>query len=216
MWNLLVVENESIVRVGLRFMLDWESFGIHWKAEASSGEEALKVMDSDTIHIVLTDIRMPGMDGLELARRIREHSTDIQIIILSSYATFSYVRDALRIGSADYLHKPTMDEDEFGTTLRKVVRKLEKANGNIPAPNDADRDEYLLSLLDKFTSPGGARLPDERHFVSGYWLTVFRRRDDALTDSDADNLRFQSIRYLIEEFVNKDWGDSYFTAASAK
>ncbi|GJM75426.1 hypothetical protein HMSSN036_76420 [Paenibacillus macerans] len=66
MWNLLVVEDEPIVRMGLRYMVDWEAQGVCWKAEAANGEEAVKVLESEEIHIVMTDIRMPGMDGIEL------------------------------------------------------------------------------------------------------------------------------------------------------
>ncbi|MEI2397327.1 response regulator, partial [Paenibacillus phytohabitans] len=60
MWNLLVVEDETIVRLGLRYMLNWDELAIAWKAEAANGHEALKVLAREEIHIVMTDIRMPG------------------------------------------------------------------------------------------------------------------------------------------------------------
>ncbi|MDG0790384.1 response regulator [Cohnella ginsengisoli] len=210
MWNLLVVDDEPIVRMGLRYMVDWDSLGIVWKAEASSGEEAWSLLDQDDIHIVMTDIRMPGLDGLELSKRIKERRPEIPVIILSSYDTFSYVKEALRIGAADYLHKPTMDENEIGATLRKVVGRLEETLERSAVFAAEDRDAYLLQLLDRFTFPADARLPEQSLLASGYWLTVFRRRDDAVSDTDSDHLRFQSIRHLIEDYVGKDWGGVVF------
>ncbi|UUZ85095.1 response regulator [Paenibacillus sp. P26] len=154
MWNLMVVEDETIVRIGLRYMLKWESFGVHWKAEASNGEEALRIMDKEEIHIVMTDIRMPGMDGLELARQIKQREPAVELLFLSGYDNFSYAKEALRLGAADYLHKPTMDEEEVAGTLRKVVTRLEETQAVKQSPAEEDRSEYLLSLLDKYTIPG--------------------------------------------------------------
>jgi two-component system response regulator YesN len=213
MWNLLVVEDESIVRLGLRYMLDWESYGICWKAEAASGEEALRVLQKEDIHIVMTDIRMPGMDGLELSRRIRESGAGVQIIILSSYDSFSYVKEALRLGAVDYLHKPTMDERELAAVLEKAAARLTETAEPKAVMTAEARNEYLLSLLDKYTFPENALMPELEQLLheSGFWLTVFRKRDDAMSgEEDADHLRFMSIQYLIEEYVSRDWGGVVF------
>ena len=213
MWNLLIVEDESIVRLGLRYMINWESCGIYWKAEASNGEEAIRIMEKEDIHIVMTDIRMPGMDGLELAKRIKQWKPEVQVIILSSYDTFSYVKEALRLGAADYLHKPTMDEDEIAATLRKVVGRLKETVETKPELTEEEKNDYYLSLLDKYTFPEQPVMSEleSGRFGSGYWLTLFRKRDDAILDSgDEDNLRFLSIQYLIEEYVAKEWGGIVF------
>lgn len=213
MRNLLVVEDESIVRMGLRYMLQWESHGIHWKAEAANGEEALRIIETERIHIVITDIRMPGMDGLELAKRIKEKDKDIQIIILSSYDNFAYAKEAIRLGAADYLHKPTMDEEELAGSLQKVLEILDQKPGDEPVVSEEDRNECFLSLLDVYTFPEKPVIPElERNeFQEGYWLTVFRRREDALQEQeDEGHLRFLSIHYLIDEYVSKDWGGVVF------
>lgn len=213
MWNLLVVEDESIVRVGLRYMMNWEDCGICWKAEAANGEEALQIMEKEDIHIVMTDIRMPGLDGLELAKRIKARSPGVQIIMLSSYDTFAYVKEALRLGAADYLHKPTMDEEEIACALRKVVGRLELTGETKPNLTQGERNDYFLSLLDKYTYPEQSAHHDlsEIFGSSGCWLTVFRKRDDAVQGNEnAENLRFVSIQYLIEEVVAKEWGGVVF------
>ena len=117
MWNLMVVEDEPIVRMGLRYMINWEKYDVNWKAEASNGEEALRVLEEEDIHIVMTDIRMPGMDGLTLAKEIKKRKDSTVIIFLSSYDNFPYVKEALRLEAVNYLHKPTMDELEVEETL---------------------------------------------------------------------------------------------------
>ncbi|WP_419872596.1 response regulator transcription factor [Candidatus Pristimantibacillus sp. PTI5] len=213
MWNLLVVEDESIVRLGLRYMVNWEDCGINWKAEASNGEEAIGIIEKEDIHMVMTDIRMPGMDGLELAKWIKAQKPEIQVIILSSYDTFSYVQEALRIGAADYLHKPTMDENEIAASLRKIVARLEITEETNSYLTEEEKNDYLLTLLDKYTFPEHPVVPDldPSFFVSGYWLTIFRKRDDGLpVIEDADNLRFLSTQYLIDEYVAKEWGGVVF------
>jgi two-component system response regulator YesN len=216
MWNLLVVEDESIVRIGLRYMINWENLGVCWKAEASNGDEALRIMESSDIHIVMMDIRMPGMDGIELAKIIKCQHQEVQVIFLSSYDNFTYAKEALRIGAVDYLHKPTMDEEEITETLRKAIALLE---GTVTKRKDLkkeDKNDYFLSLLDKYTFPDHPCLleleAEAVDFKTGFWLTVFRKRDDAVHDNndDSDHLRFLSTKYLIEEFVSRDWGGLVF------
>lgn len=213
MWNLLVVEDESIVRIGLRYMVNWENQGICWHAEASNGEEALDILLKEEIHIVMTDIRMPGIDGLELAKRIKEQYPTVQIIFLSSYDTFSYVREAMRLGAVDYLHKPTMDEEEIVSTLQKVLLRLEVAPQMKAELTEEEKNDLYVSLLDRYTFPVSPFVPDleSDSYKKGYELVVFRKRDDAFQrDEDSSHLRFLSIQYLIYEFVSKDWGGLVF------
>ncbi|MFD0695959.1 response regulator [Paenibacillus sp. GCM10027628] len=214
MWNLLVVEDESIVRVGLRYMINWESLDLNWKAEASNGEEALSIMETQQIHIVLTDIRMPGMDGLELAKQIKQRYPGVQVIFLSSYDDFAYAKEALRIGAVDYLHKPTMDEDEIKEVLVKTIKLLKEHKPPSRQQLTGDeKNEYLLSLLDKYTFPSSPFPPElmTDEFKAGCWLTVIRKREDAVAESaDSEHLRFVSLLFFIDELVVKDWGGIVF------
>jgi len=214
MWNLLVVEDEPIVRMGLRSMVDWESYGVSWKAEASNGEEALKILEKEDIHILMTDIRMPGLDGLQLSKLVKKHHPEVQVIILSSYDDFSFVKEALRIGAADYLHKPTMDEEDVAGALHKVIELLEQSQAEKQSPTEADKNSLLLSLLDAYTFPenlNNYEFMNDHKFNSGFILTLFRKRDDAIQGTDdKDHLRFRSILHLIDQYVSKYWGGVVF------
>ncbi|GBF74944.1 DNA-binding response regulator [Paenibacillus sp. 598K] len=212
MWNLLVVEDEQIVRVGLRYMMKWDVYNVCWKGEASSGEEALRLMETEDFHILLTDIRMPGIDGLRFAKQVRQRYPDVQIIFLSSYGDFDYAKEALRIGAVDYLHKLTMDEIEIGAALTKAVQALQTTMGAKVGPSAEEANDFLLSLLDDYM------MPDHPHLAGleldmleqGGWLTVLRKREDGSADGDEDHLQFRAMQYLIAERVNKGWGGLVF------
>ena len=215
MWNLMVVEDEPIVRMGLRYMINWEKYDVNWKAEASNGEEALRVLEEEDIHIVMTDIRMPGMDGLTLAKEIKKRKDSTVIIFLSSYDNFPYVKEALRLGAVNYLHKPTMDELEVEETLRRAVEQLERmVQCQPPHLVEEKINAFLLSLLDKYTYPSQIILPEllkEPYRSKGIWLTTFRVRHDAVQQEEKmDKLKFMSVRYVIDEYVSRDWGGYVF------
>lgn len=214
MWNMLVVEDESIVRMGLRHIINWEEHGVIWKEEAASGEEALTILDQADIHIVITDIHMPGMDGIELAKQVKARNPNIYIIFLSSYDNFEYVRGAIRLGAGDYLHKPTMDEEELVRSLQKATQGLNMmSNTTSSSMTEEERNKLLLSCLDRFTFPGNSALFEtvKECFNPDCQLVVFRKRDNAVSEEEESaKLRFLSIQYLITEFVSRDWGGLVF------
>ena len=222
MWNLMVVEDEPIVRMGLRYMINWEELNICWKAEAGNGEEALRILDDEDIHIVMTDIRMPGMDGIALAEEIKKRDDAIAVIFLGSYDNFPYVKEAIRLGAVNYLHKPTMDEREVEETLKRAVEQLERTV-QCPSPHlvEEKRNAFLLSLLDRYTYPARIIVPellDEPYRSKGIWLATFRVRDDcpggpAEADAEKEAMKFLSIRYAIDEYVSRDWGGFVFHRA---
>lgn len=212
MWNLLVVEDESIVRIGLRYMLDWDELGICWKAEAVNGHEALKLLAQEEIHIVMTDIRMPGMDGLELARKIKERYGEVQIIFFSSFEDFPYVKEAVRIGVVDYLHKPTMAEEEIAAALRKATVNLEQLKQIPAAQNNTEQDQNSLLQLLLYSAvlpvnweENWHRLGLEKLYGQGYQLAILRIADEETVEVPS-LARFMSFRYFLEEYTSRDWG----------
>lgn len=124
--NVLLVEDELLVRSGMKTIIDWDSYGFDLVADVSHGEEALKVLEQQSVDIVLTDIRMPVMDGLKLIETIREKTFPCEIIVLSSYDDFQYVRQAMKFGVRDYIHKPLVTPEELIKTLKKVADDLTK------------------------------------------------------------------------------------------
>jgi len=121
--KVLLVDDEQIIRKGIRTFIPWENLGCRLAGEASDGEEALALMETVRADIVLTDIRMPGMDGLELAGELGRRYPRCKVIILTGYGDFEYARQAIKYRVTDYLLKP-VGEEELTDVLQKTLRAL--------------------------------------------------------------------------------------------
>ncbi|MFC4302488.1 response regulator [Cohnella boryungensis] len=125
MYSVLIVDDEPLIREGLRTIVDWEEEGFRVVDVASDAAEALRKLPLLEPRLVIVDIRMPGMDGLELLRTIQEQYRPCpRFLILSGYADFEYARTALQLRVDGYLLKP-IDEDELVRYLRRVKEELE-------------------------------------------------------------------------------------------
>lgn len=149
--KVLIVDDEYIIRQGIAYMIHWESEGFKIIGEASNGEDALKKIEECKPHIVLTDIVMPKMDGMELTKIICEKYPEIRIIILSSYSDFDYVRNTFKYGAVDYILKPTLGPDIMLETLKKAASNIE---GMVLHSQNYDRisiplTQYILGYLDE-------------------------------------------------------------------
>jgi two-component system response regulator YesN len=119
MIKVFLVEDEYVVRQGIKQIIDWEGNGFEFVGEAGDGELAYPMICEVKPDILITDIRMPFMDGLELSRLVKEQLPDIKIIILSGYDEFEYAKEAISIGITDYLLKPIT-----GAKLLEAVKKV--------------------------------------------------------------------------------------------
>ena len=124
MYKLFIADDEAIIREGLRCLLDWETLGFTIAGEAANGDAALQFLLSETPDLVLLDIRMPGMSGLDVVRIAREHGYDGKVVILSGYSDFNYARTAIRYGVLSYLTKP-IDEDELLEIVTQIRHQLD-------------------------------------------------------------------------------------------
>lgn len=125
MIKVFLVEDEVIIRKGIRRNISWEAEGFVFAGEASDGELAWPMIRKCRPDILITDIRMPFMDGLELAGLVRKELPDIKIIILSGYSEFDYAKQAISLGVTEYLLKPVSSEKllEVVKRVADVIRK---------------------------------------------------------------------------------------------
>ena len=125
MYRVLIVDDEPIICKGLRDTIEWDSLGLEISGEAHGGLDALALIQANHPHILITDIRMPGMDGITLIKTIREMGIQIKIIILSGYSDYAFLKDAIRLGVDGYLLKP-IDIEELISNLTDLVNSIEK------------------------------------------------------------------------------------------
>jgi len=118
--KIFLVEDEMVIRNGIKNGIEWEKEGYKFAGEASDGELAYPMILKEKPDILLTDIRMPFMDGLELSRLVKEEFPDIKIILLSGYDEFDYAKEAIKLGATEYLLKP-VSASELLNVLRKVA-----------------------------------------------------------------------------------------------
>ncbi|WP_179215572.1 response regulator [Paenibacillus sp. MY03] len=126
MYKVLIVDDEIFVRMGLKLSIEWESHGFTVAGEASNGIEALKKIPSIAPDIVISDIKMPGMDGVQLIKAISERYPYIKCIVLSNYNEFELVKEAMKFGAVDYFLKVTIEPEKLVAAMRQIC--AEKAN----------------------------------------------------------------------------------------
>ena len=107
-YRVLLVDDEEELRAGIRRKIDWESLGFHLCGEAENGQDALELAEQLNPDVVLTDIKMPFMDGLELCRQLKEQLPAIRLIIFSGFDEFEYARQAIGMNVFEYLLKPCL------------------------------------------------------------------------------------------------------------
>lgn len=115
MTNVLIVDDEKIEREGLKYLLSREE-GERTVFEAANGKQALQVLRSEDIQLLLTDIKMPHMTGLELSKKAKEENPNLQIIIFSGFSDFTFAQEAIRYGVTEYILKP-VNPDDFHKVL---------------------------------------------------------------------------------------------------
>ena len=127
MVNILLVDDERVILEGISGFVNWSKLGAKLAGTARNGIEALEWIMTHKPDIVITDIRMPGLDGLQLIERVREQGLQIRFIMLSGYSDFEYARSAMRYGVKHYLLKPC-NEDVIEQALADVINEWEQSS----------------------------------------------------------------------------------------
>ena len=130
MYTIVVADDDEDLRRTIIRKIDWESIGFQVVGEAENGVEALELVTKNEPDLLLTDIRMPFISGLELARQVREVRPSTQIAFLSGYDDFSYAQEAIRYNIISYLLKPISLEEEPSASHEEQQGKGKKQQKN--------------------------------------------------------------------------------------
>ncbi|UVI29142.1 response regulator transcription factor [Paenibacillus spongiae] len=150
--TVLIVDDEQPLREDLR-SFPWPDYGAELAGEAENGEEALQMCDGLRPDVVITDITMPVMDGLELCRRLRGRYPLTQIVLLTCHSEFEYAREALKLGALDYLIKVALDEEDMRAVLDKAREAIRREYANRRSERYGRRTE-LSRLLAQLLKEG--------------------------------------------------------------
>lgn len=149
MYKVLIVDDEVLVRIGLKNTIDWESIGFTVVGEASSGEQGYAQYLKHAPDVVITDIKMPKKDGLWLTEKIYKESRRTKILVLTCYDEFQYARTALKNGASDYMLKSEIVDEELIALMEKMKRELDDEGIVNPdlTSNSTNQNALKRSLL---------------------------------------------------------------------
>ena len=181
MIKVLIADDEPYIRQGLKILINWEQYGFEISGEASNGFEAVELMKQTKYDLIITDIKMPQMNGLELIEYTREHiSKDIRFIILSGFYEFEYAKKAIRYDVADYVLKPVQKE-ELTRVLEDYKEQYYRQLENRKKMEISEKivfDRHMSLLI------SGKQNEERINYVSRYLV-------------DTEQLRYISIEYDI-------------------
>lgn len=148
MYRVMIVDDEQLIRITLKNMLDWKALDCSILALAKDGEEAWQIYQEAHPEIVITDLKMPRLDGIELIRRIKEQDTNTQVIALSNHSDFELVKEAMKAGAFDYLLKVTLEEQELiqAITQMKALCKAQSDSNATRFDGILDRFQHYLIM----------------------------------------------------------------------
>ena len=193
MLSIFLVDDEPIILRGLKKLIPWEENGFQISGQASNGEDALQKITAQNTDIVITDLKMPKLDGIGLCERLKEGIPGIRCIVLTAYDDFHFLQQSIRNGVADYLLKPVKASILLGS-LQKMRQEIEQSR--YPYPYDLEA-RILKSTLQQ-TEPLDEVLEDYQSYVktNKIPLPVFQRmcrnilrQLDELLDKDGSNLQ---------------------------
>ena len=192
MLKVLVVEDEEMIRKGIVLAVDWAALDCVVVGEASNGAQALEAVERYDPSLIITDLKMPVMDGLEMLRQLRERGNNAFVIILTAYDSFSYAQTALRLGAVDFLLKPFHD-GELEQAVTRLKQRMDRAGqggekGPAPLPlpelKKGDKSKYVLEAMayigEHYHEPniGVAAIAQHLGISEGHLSHTFKKETD--------------------------------------
>ncbi len=204
MYRVLIIDDEEIVREGIRDLIDWEAEGFEICAEGRDGRDGLKKTLEFEPDLVLVDIKMPGLSGIELIRAAREEGFEGNFIILTGYSEFDYAKSAIILGVKGYVLKP-IDEDELLERVRQVreeiVSRETETAWNLGNEGKA-REELLRRILLKLEDADKLEKEIRRYrldsFLEHHTFCTAILADKELMVGQEDSRFFERIEEFVE------------------
>ncbi|NIK71979.1 response regulator [Paenibacillus sp. BK720] len=199
MYKVIVADDEPAIRKGLLKIVDWEALGFSVVGDVSNGIKTVALHQELSPELIVIDIRMPRMDGLQAIREIRKTDGDCQFLILSGYADFAYAKQAIEMNVSGYVLKP-IDVEEFKEELLRIRAQLDRLSGRAKLSEihaDALREELILKLI--AADPADAQELESQLMP----LTGFAGKSKQILLIEAEDISQAGLAYL--ESVKTGW-----------
>lgn len=212
MFKVLVVDDENMIRLAMGMMIDWKEFGFELIGAAQDGRQAVQMVKASAPDLVITDIQMPEMNGLELITWLKENDFHGEILILSNYDDFELVRAGLRSGAYDYLLKVDLSGESLSEKMTEMKEVLDKKIRKRTRHMNIKQKPLSLSADRAWSAFLRAEQADLTFFVPEncrlYYVSVLREQA-----SDESNMRIQALERLLND-IRKGNADSILLTLS--
>lgn len=208
MYKMIIVDDEAEIRFGLKNYFPWNELGFEVVHACANGKEALEYIDNHPVNLVLTDIRMPGMDGIELARKLHERKSDFYIIFLSGYKDFHYAKEALKYGVKDYIVKPGKFE-EIQEVFTIAKGKLDKEWNQLNR-KQKKYTENIIETIEEYIKRNYAdiRLEDIANILKmspNYISSFYKEKTGQNITNYVTKIRMEKAAELLADFHYKTY-----------
>ena len=216
MLRVVLADDEVHIRNLLKYLIHWEEHGLQLIADYETGRDVAEHVREDRPDLIISDIKMPGMDGLEMIRSVKAILPECRFIIISGFRDFEFAKQAVRLGVMDYILKP-VDEDELNGTLAEMVKEISTEEPE--EPRGLNRQDFLPAIRGQ----GHAGTISDVNKTYGFhfaetgtfyilWLQ-FCRRPPQMAVADAAKRVMQRVHGCLEEYLND--GESYMVSGQA-
>lgn len=213
MYKVIVVEDEKLVRSGIVHGTNWSQINCMVAGEAADGEEGIKAAKKYHPDVIITDVCMPKMDGIEMVRQLREEKIDAVVIFLTAYDEFRYAQQAIRLGAADYLLKP-FEDGALEEAVAGILAKTQKAVTETTEASElilekGDKSKYIMEAIayidENYANPkiSVKTVAASLGISEGHLSHLFRKETDFTFLSYLTQCRVRMAKKLLKDYRHK-------------
>lgn len=205
MLQILIVDDEATVRSGLRYGVDWSAMDCRVAGEAANGQEGLEQARLLCPDVIITDVRMPRMDGIAMVSALRQSGSTAAVILLTAYNDFDYVRSALQLGAVDYLLKPFRDQELAAAIGRVRSRREVPAQPQPSTPVPGKKSRYVHRAMEyiarNYADPDLSitTIADALGVSEGHLSHTFKKETGLTVIAYLTRFRIQTAQNLLSE-----------------
>ncbi|AIQ17540.1 hypothetical protein H70357_13370 [Paenibacillus sp. FSL H7-0357] len=209
MLKTIIVDNEPKVREGLKKIIPWETFGFTLCGDAEDGKQALVLIERERPSLVITDIRMPLLSGLDLMMEVSGRF-DCQFVVISGYGEFDYAQRALKYGAIDYILKP-IDEEQLIEALQRTRCRIALANNSLPleipgnvVQNSEAVEEVIRYIREHYKEPLMIKEIADKVFLNPIYLgQLFKKQTGSYFNNFVHQIRVEEAKKKLKGSSNK-------------